>query len=252
MKDIVRTKAALPAGGGTFRLPGLTMGVFLVDQHSHRLAVGSDRRSDIPLMKYEGWLLPAGCEGVCEYDEPLDVLTFEFGGQLLKEVGLDNPYYVAPWTGTFDALMLQMALGADTFLAAGTLYRETMSRAFASHLVQSVRPERVVTVDIDDRRLKRAVECIHDNLAEDLSLESLASLAAMSPFHFARAFKAATGSSPLQYVISNRIRLAKILLKTTKLTVMEIAFRVGYNDSGRFSQHFKKRVGVTPGVFRNG
>ena len=252
MTDIILEKLSLPAGGGGFHLPCLALGVFLNDQPTHRLAVGSDRRSHRPLTRHQGWVLPAGSEGLCEYDEGLDVLIIAFEKQLLAEVGLERPDLIAPTTGSFDPLTLQLTLGAETFLAAGTLYRETMSRALAAQLVQSVNPERPAVVDIEDGRLKRVIAHVDDNLAEDLSLKDLAGIAAMSPYHFARAFKVATGASPLQYVINARVNQAKVLLKTTKLTVSQIAFRTGYADPGRFSRHFKKRVGVTPGAFRQG
>ena len=197
-------------------------------------------------------MLPAGSEGICEYDERLDVVTIAFEGRLLAEVGLERPDHIAPTTGSFDPLTLQLILGAEAFLAAGTLYRETMSRALAAQVARSVVPERLAVATIEDRRLKRVIAHIEDHLAEDLSLNDLAGIAAMSPYHFARAFKTVTGASPLQYVIGARIDRAKILLKTTKLTASQIAFRTGYADPGRFSQHFKKRVGATPGAFRRG
>jgi AraC family transcriptional regulator len=107
-------------------------------------------------------------------------------------------------------------------------------------------------VVIDDARLRRAVDWIHDHLADDLSLEGMAGVAAMSPAHFARAFKAAMGASPLQYVIGARQEMAQVLLRTTGLSVAEIAFRVGYNDVSRFGQHFRRRAGTTPKAFRDG
>ena len=252
MKDIVLEHLSLAAGGGDFHLPCLTLGVFLNDQPTHRIAIGSDRRSHRPLARHQGWVLPAGSEGICEYDDRLDAVTIAFEARLLAEVGLDRPNLVAPTTGSFDPLTLQLILGAKTFLAAGTLYRETMSRALAVQLAQSIAPERPATATLGDRRLKRVVAHIEDHLAEDLSLVDLARIAAMSPYHFARAFKGATGASPLQYVIGARIDRAKVLLKTTKLTVSQIAYRAGYADPGRFHRHFRKRVGATPGAFRRG
>ena len=210
MTDVILEEFSLAAGGGSFHLPCLTLGVFLNNQPSHRLAIGSDRQSLRPLTKYQGWVLPAGSEGICEYDESLEAVTIAFEGRILAEVGLEKPDFIVPTTGSFDPLTLQLILGAKTFLAAGTLYRETMSRALAAQLVQSISPERPLIATIDDRRLKRVVAHIEDNLAEDLSLEDLAGIAAMSPYHFARAFKAATGASPLQYVIGARIDRARV------------------------------------------
>jgi len=226
------------------------MGVFLNSQPTHRLALGSDRRRDLPLVKHEGWLLSAGSEGICEYDDVLKVVIIAFDDQLLAEVGLEKPQVIAPYAGPFDPLTLQLALSTETFLKAGTLHRETMSRALAAQLVRSFSPAPPATATIEDRRLKRVVAYIEDNIVEDLSLKAMAAVAAMSPYHFARAFKAATGASPLQFVINARIERAKVMLKSTRLSISEVAFRVGYGDPGHFSRHFKSRVGTTPGAYR--
>jgi AraC family transcriptional regulator len=105
---------------------------------------------------------------------------------------------------------------------------------------------------LDDPRLRRAAAWIADHLAEDIALDALAAEAAMSPFHFARAFKAATGTSPLQYVIRARIEMAQAMLRSSTLSVAEIAHCVGYDDLSRFGQHFKRQVGATPAAWRAG
>ncbi|WP_421723286.1 helix-turn-helix domain-containing protein [Bauldia sp.] len=197
----------------------------------------------------QGWILPSGATGICEFDAPLDVMMVEVEPDVLREVGMETPESITPHVGDFDAVTLQLSMAAEDFNAGGTLYRETMHRALAAQLTKTlaVRPQ---ASQIEDVRLRRVVAYIHDNLAADLTLGSMANLAAMSGFHFSRSFKAATGSSPLQYVIAARIDLAKVLLKTTSLTVAEIAHRVGYNDLSRFGQHFKRTAGATPAQFR--
>ena len=137
----------------------------------------------------------------------------------------------------------------QSFSKGGTIYRETMHRALAAQLTRAlaVRPE---ASQIEDIRMRRIIEYVHDNLTADLTLGSMAGLAAMSGYHFTRSFKAATGKSPLQYVIAARIDLAKGLLRTTKLSVAEICSRVGYNDLSRFGTDFKRATGATPGAYR--
>ena len=74
----------------------------------------------------------------------------------------------------------------------------------------------------------------------------------MRAFHFARAFKAETGKSPLQHVISARMEAAQVLLNTTQVSISEIARRMGYANLLRFGRHFKARVGTKPKAFRDG
>ncbi|MEM6712611.1 MAG: AraC family transcriptional regulator [Pseudomonadota bacterium] len=248
---IVAHQLTTPAGGGPFSLPTFSVGVFLTDQPEHNISIGSDRVEHKPLKRNEGFILPAGASGICSYTQDHSYLAVQFDEILLREVGLDDPGRIAPQLGAFDPLTLQMAKSMIELAAApSALYRETMYRALAAHLVQSVQTMPSDVAALDDARLRRAVAYIHDHLAGDISLEVLASEAAVSPFHFARAFKTALGASPLQYVIAERMKLAGVLLKTTTLPVSEVALRVGYEDTSRFSKHFKRAFAQTPAQHR--
>lgn len=227
MPRLTTYRAAQPAGGGAFRLEETTIGVFLTDQPNHRISVGQDRSVVHPLTAHQGWIMPAGAEGLCEFDRPLDFLTVGIDAQLLRDSGLTDPQDVAPVVGALDPLVLSMAENAEAFAQGGTLYQETMARALAAQIVQTQAPARSETRALDDVRLRRAADYIHDHLAEDLSIAGMAELSGMSDSHFAKAFKTATGQSPLQYVIAARMESAGVLLRTTDLPVSEVAYRVG-------------------------
>ncbi|MEM6971167.1 MAG: AraC family transcriptional regulator [Pseudomonadota bacterium] len=252
MSRILSSTHRLEPGGGPFALARLTLGIFLDDQPTHRLAIGGDRRQSHPLRALEGWIMPTGAEGFCEFDAPLSVRMVEIDAALLTEAGLSRPDAMRPVVGTLDPMLVQMALASDRFAGADALYRETMSRAMAAEIARIVGTSDSDAKHTHDPRLSRAIEAIEDDPAADHGLETLAALAAMSPYHFARAFKAATGLAPLQYVIRARMRLAEGLLATTRLPVAEIAWRVGYGDASRFTSHFKRHAGLTPGAFRAG
>lgn len=241
----------VPAGGGAFELPDLTIGVFHRRQDGHEIAVGSDRRLHRPLDVDEGWILPAGSNGLCTYDEALSYSTVAVPAALMKEAGLGSGPDFAPLVGCLDPLLVQLVKTAvQQGDEAPLLYRETMALALATHLAHTLAPSIAPAAFTTDPRLRRALDYIYDHLADDLSLDDMATEAAMSPFHFSRVFKAATGQSPLQYVISERLKLAQMLFRTTSLSVAEIANRAGYEDVSRFGQHFKRATGVTPAAFR--
>jgi AraC family transcriptional regulator len=83
-----------------------------------------------------------------------------------------------------------------------------------------------------------------------LTLAEIAAVARLSPYHFARQFKAATGL-PHQYVIKRRVELAKQLLQAGgHLSLAQVAARAGFADQSQFTHHFKRLVGVTPGRFQ--
>ncbi|MEM9781890.1 MAG: AraC family transcriptional regulator [Pseudomonadota bacterium] len=260
MARLSSTLLSFDPGGGPFAVDQLTLGIFLDDQPDHRIAIGGDRRAERPLTRHQGWIMPAGATGICEFDRPLSVRMVTLERALLSEVGLADPAAVRPIIGAIDPMLLQMALAAERFMAGQALYRETMIRALAAEIARvagagaraGAEPGDEPGGTVADIRLRRVVECIEDDPAADHSLETLAGLAAMSPYHFARAFKAATGSPPLHYVIAARMRLAEMLLKGSSLPVTEIAWRVGYGDTSRFIRSFRRHAGVTPGAFRAG
>ena len=92
---------------------------------------------------------------------------------------------------------------------------------------------------------------VREQLAEDISVESLASLVELSPFHFSRVFKQTTGLSPLQFVTRERITRAQQMMRETKRSLIEIALEVGYTSPSAFAQVFRRVVGVTPTEFRS-
>ena len=100
------------------------------------------------------------------------------------------------------------------------------------------------------RRADRAREHIDRHYARPLTIERLAALAGLSPFHFIRAFRAATGLTPHQYLRIRRIERAKELLVTTPMPVTEICDAVGFQSLGSFSSLFRKLTGETPAAFR--
>src|SRR5215468_4285575 len=80
------------------------------------------------------------------------------------------------------------------------------------------------------------------------TLGQMAAVARLSPYHFARQFKAATGLPPYQYVILRRVERGKHLLPAgTDLSLAEVAMHAGFSDQSQFTHHFKRVVGVTPG-----
>jgi AraC-like DNA-binding protein len=98
--------------------------------------------------------------------------------------------------------------------------------------------------------LRKAVERMKLFYFENHAVDGLAALAGMSPSHFSRAFKAAFGTSPIDWLRRERISQAKRRLGDTKDSVQWIAQSVGYRDRFFFSKDFKKLTGLTPSEFR--
>jgi AraC family transcriptional regulator len=99
-------------------------------------------------------------------------------------------------------------------------------------------------------RLQRVLACIEARLAERVQVRELADEIHMSPFHFARMFKLATGLAPHAYITRQRMGRARDLLATTELPLLEVAARVGYQTQAHFTGVFHRYVGTTPRVYR--
>jgi AraC family transcriptional regulator len=99
-------------------------------------------------------------------------------------------------------------------------------------------------------QLKRVHEFLEAANHQQVSLAELADVARLSPFHFARAFKAATGLPPHRYQMLSRIERAKRLLQDSKMSVGEVSAQVGYANQSYFARMFRLEVGVTPDLYR--
>jgi AraC family transcriptional regulator len=100
-------------------------------------------------------------------------------------------------------------------------------------------------------RLRKVEDYVREQLAEEISTETLAELVELSPFHFSRVFKQATGMSPLQFVTRERISRAQQLIRETSRSLIEVALEVGYTSPSHFAKVFRRMTGVTPTEFRS-
>jgi transcriptional regulator GlxA family with amidase domain len=99
-------------------------------------------------------------------------------------------------------------------------------------------------------RLAELIEWARANLDRQLSLEELAARALMSRRSFVRHFKAATGTTPHAWLLSQRLSRAEELLETTDLPVEHVAERVGYRSAAVFREQFTARRGLAPRDYR--
>ena len=84
------------------------------------------------------------------------------------------------------------------------------------------------------------------NLTRDISLDQLARRAGMSRFHFARAFRAASGQAPMSWLRAQRVEEARTLLLSTALPLKAIARKVGFPDEFHLSRVFRRVTGQNP------
>ena len=95
-------------------------------------------------------------------------------------------------------------------------------------------------------------DVVHTHLYSNLSIEDMAKLAGLSLSTFKRMFKKHYGIAPKQYLVQERINKAKKLLRSSNLSIKEVAYDVGFNDPSYFTRVFKLKEGVSPRDYQDG
>jgi AraC family transcriptional regulator len=164
-------------------------------------------------------------------------------------------------SGFQDPLLAEIAYAIASELrtetSAGRLLAETLASTLAARIVQNHvgrsparEIPRITSEGLDRRRLSRVLDYIEANLEDDLTVDRLASIACLSRFHFARAFKAAVGRSPHRYVSAKRLERAKALLIHGDQSLVDIALTLQFSCQANFSRAFRQVTGQTPGQYR--
>jgi AraC family transcriptional regulator len=126
------------------------------------------------------------------------------------------------------------------------LEAETLVRAAYTYVLRRKFDGRVGKAGaLDDRRLARAIEFLRTSPGPDPSLAEVAAIVHLSPFHFARSFRAATGMPPHRFVTHLRMERALDELRRGA-TVASAAHHVGFSNLGHFRRLFRAHFGVRP------
>lgn len=142
----------------------------------------------------------------------------------------------------------------DAGCPAGALYADGLMLAMGARIQQLYvdrRPQpRRATRPLPDPLLRSVLDFIHARLHGALKLDDIAAHASMSPFHFARSFKAATGISVHQLLIRKRLDRARNLLISTDLPIAQVAMQSGFSDQSHLNLHCQKGYAMTPKELR--
>jgi AraC family transcriptional regulator len=140
----------------------------------------------------------------------------------------------------------------DTLEAGNALLVDGLSMALVGKLVTLSQREykRREVPALDKFLLAQVQSYLEQRIAENPTLEELAALTDMSVYEFAKRFKTATGFSPYQYVLAQRLERAKDLLEHSQLPLADVAYSVGFSSQAHMSKVFKERLGYTPKAYR--
>ena len=209
------------------------------------------------------WLCPAGWqEGSVEFADDLpEVLHIYLPPSQFSPSKLSVDSNALMLAAFQDPLLGGMARAIASELrsetSAGKLLVESLANSMAARLVQkhfsrlaaeAVAPH--ARGGLDQRRLFRVLDYIESNLEGDLCVEGMASIACLSRYHFARAFRQSVGQSPHRYVSARRLERAKALLRRGDRTLVDIALALSFSTQANFTRAFKQATGQTPGQYR--
>lgn len=208
-------------------------------------------------------LAPSGFRFQGRWDRNVEMLILTLKPSVVEKCAAQlhdaNSVELLRCNGLLDPQIQHIGLALEADLRAGSpggcLYYESLANALAVQLLikYSAKEQKIerYTGGLPERKLKRAIEYINDNLSTEVSLEALATVVGMSMYYFIQLFKQSIGCTPHQYVLQCRVERAKQLLRTTKLPIIDIALQVGYKNQSHFTKVFRKLTGTTPREYRN-
>lgn len=138
--------------------------------------------------------------------------------------------------------------------AGGELYADALAQQLAVLLLRrrlNGQKERdAFAGKLGPDELTKVIEFMSANLEDPGGLDTVAQIAGLDVFSFSRAFKAATGEAPHQFLIQLRVIRAQELLAHSRDSIVEIAYSCGFASQSHMTATFTKHLGITPGSFR--
>ena len=170
----------------------------------------------------------------------------------MRDENVSGDINVIAGGGTCDSLVIRFSIGDGALMHEPELsvLRDEVAQLVAAHLARRVGAGPTPLASGQLERVERARSLIENSVGEPLRIRDLAAAAYMSPFHFSRVFKLVTGQSPHAYLTGRRIARAKELLAAQKLPLVQVAFAVGFQTQGYFTEVFHRHTGTTPRKYR--
>lgn len=282
-----RTSALLASSAGLgwsalsaeLRSHGISEASTIVPQHVELILVVAGnpdslvRRTGVELYQEAAprtgaiWLSPAGVGKEIAIAAPIpQTLHMHLPTELFDRLKDDFNLSMAPAhsirhaAGISDSVINQVGRSILSELkdetSASRIYVETASVMLAARLIQkycdsgTCTPTESAAHGLDQIRLRRVLDYIADNIAEEITLEKLAAIAGYSAFHFARKFALAMGISPGRYITQRRLENAMMELTAGKLPLVEIALNAQFSSQASFTRAFHRVTGTTPKEYR--
>lgn len=232
---------------------------YIVNRQEHKNPLLIFIRNGMLRLQYEGQTYHAGKGDIILLDcsrphcyaaeDQVDFLYLHFDGSnahaLVRDITADSPLLrkeenVLVGERLYDLIQAYRRRGIENEV-------ESSMRIYQLLMLLAMPPERMTRRDTP---VNQTVDYIRGHVGESITLQSLADMAHLSTCHYSHAFKQQTGFSPMEYVINTRLEKAKMLLLQTTMSVIDIAYEVGYESGSSLSSLFIKKVGCSPREYR--
>lgn len=207
-----------------------------------------------PPMPGEMWLVPEGVR----YSSRVRGMSANYIEFTYDQASFGQNKRLKPVAGTFDHKLFKIAHQIfcvnDSGNDVSSLHRYELLSDMIGRInkvfVSSPEPRTKRKIEFDIKQRTDVITFILDNLDEQITLEKLCGLVGEIPHRFLWAFRNAFNSTPAQYILDQRLRLARRLLTTTRMDITSIALETGFSNHSHLSTAFIKRNGVSPSHFR--
>ena len=240
----------------------LSVAIKPVPLGSYRLEV-EGREIDVPYIpEFRTSILDLRSRFSCTLDCGFDYVHYHVPREGLDEIARDHrikPIETYKFGICEDDLVIAQLTKAILPLATAPVWSSLLamdqfSLMFGAHLLQTygglARLPEVVTRGLAPWQARRAAEVLRSRLDGSVRLSTLAQECGMSVSHFTRSFRATFGVSAHRWLVERRIEMAKDLMLTTSMALVEISLRTGFSDQAAFTRAFQQIVASSPGQWR--
>ncbi|MEX3940511.1 helix-turn-helix domain-containing protein [Paraburkholderia sp. BR10937] len=266
LPEVLRWTSATPKAWGTRIDSQCILVALCLNQSLLTLAIDGVSFHDGVVDRGAVLVIPAGSQIDARFATPSDFLHLHV-----------PPYWLTEWLDNDEVPDIDSVLSEPqhlrdpvVFKLTGTLLRaihgkSSTSTFYADGIMLSIlarlleimvlratiKPARAPSVSpLEAWRVKMAIDFIDQRIDQSMTSAELGAAVGLSPMHFAARFRAATGTSPHTFILRRRIEHAQTLLATTKSTVADIAFSVGFRTQAHFTTVFRRHVDDTPHRWR--
>ena len=207
-----------------------------------------------PATPGETWSIPAGCR----YDSQARGASIRYAVLSLEPQALAGSE-IAAVAGLLDRRLYS----ATEQLVVAASNSDDISQMHAASLAEEVEGQLAYRFAVEnrpkapqlhprltDKKVRFIRDFVFANLSERITLEMLARETEMTVHHLLVAFRKAFGTTPAQYLITQRLRRARWLLLSTRKGITEIALETGFTSHSHLTSAFTQRIGISPRDFR--